>query len=72
MKHQAVSAAEESYLKSLDNMHTRFSGVTIREMIYHLSTSYGIVSASELERNKSSIQEMYDPENHIKNLFNQL
>jgi hypothetical protein len=72
LKQQVVSAVEDSYLKSLENRHTGFAGVTVRAMLGHLTTSYGIVSASDLEYNNSAIRETYDPEHPIENLFDQI
>ena len=51
-KTQLLDAFEEIYFRGLRNRHTGFTGITYMQMITHLYTNYGIITAVDITENE--------------------
>ena len=62
----------ELYYKSLKNAYTGYAGVTLRQLLDHLVTTYATIDKFDLEKNQEKITARYDPNAPIETLFSQI
>ena len=68
----ALDSMSELYYKSLKNAYTGYSGVTLRQLLDHLVTTYAAIDQFDLEKNLENMTTRYDPNAPIETLFAQL
>ena len=47
----AIDSMSELYYKSLKNAYTGYAGVTLRQLLDHLVTTYAVIDQFDLEKN---------------------
>ena len=62
----------ELYYKALRNTYTGYAGVTLRQLLDHLVTTYAAINQSDLGKNKENMTARYDPNAPIETLFAQI
>jgi hypothetical protein len=67
---QILVAVEETYLSPLKDDHTRYSGVTLQDMLEHLFTTYGIIQEHDLVLNKARLMESWDGSSPFETVIN--
>jgi len=72
LKNQILATFDEVYLKGLRNRHVGYQNVSIRDMIQHLYTNYGIITPAELDDNDARMRETFDPSKPIEELYEQI
>ena len=50
----ALDSMSELYYKSLKNAYTGYAGVTLRQLLYHLVTTYATIDQFDLEKNRKN------------------
>ena len=68
----ALDSMSELYYKSLKNSYTGYAGVTLRQLLDHLVTTYAAIDQFDLEKNKEKMMARYDPNPPIEILFSQI
>ena len=61
----------ELYYKSLKNAYTGYAGVTLRQLLDHLVTTYAAIDQFDLEKKQEKMTARYDPNAPIETLFAQ-
>jgi hypothetical protein len=72
IKTQIAQAIAPIYLETLNNRYTGFASVTIRQLLDHLYSRYGAITAHDLEENDRHFRQNYDPTQPIEQLFKQV
>lgn len=72
LKQQLLEAIGEVYVESLRNIHTGYTTVTTLQLLTHLYTNYGQISAMDLDENEKRMKAKYDPNDPIDKLFKQI
>ena len=62
----------ELYYKALKKAYTGYAGVTLRQLLDHLGTTYTAIDQFELEKNQENMTARYDPNAPIETLFAQI
>ena len=62
----------ELYHKALKNACTGYAGVTLRQLLDHLVTTYAAIDQFDLEKNQENMTAHYDPNAPIETLFAQI
>ena len=62
----------ELYYNSLKNAYTGYAGVTLRQLLEHLVTTYAAIDQFNLEKNQENMTARYDPNAPIETLFAQI
>ena len=57
LKAQMIAAVEPEYISSLEDENLGFAEVTASEIYAHLMTTYGVVKASDIEKNRARLSE---------------
>ena len=60
------------YYKALKNACTGYAGVTLRQLLDHLVTTYTAIDQFDLEKNQDNMMARYDPNAPIETLFAQI
>ena len=68
----ALDSMSELYYKSLKNAYTDYAGVTLRQLLDHLVTTYATIDQFDLEKNQGKMTARYDPNAPIETLFAQI
>ena len=72
LKSQLLEVFEDTYFYGLSDRHTGFTGVTYVQMITHLYTNYGIITAIDIIENEKRMDARYDPSVAIESYFEQI
>ena len=72
LKSQLIDAFKEIYFSGLRNRHTGFTGISYMNMVTHLYTKYGIISAVDIMENEKPMDTLYDPSIAIEAFFEQI
>ena len=72
LKSQLLDVFEDIYFRGLRDRHTGFTSITYMEMITHLYTNYGIISAVDIIENEKRMDSQYDPSVAIESYFDQI
>ena len=67
----ALDSMSELYYKTLNNAHTGYASVTLRQLLDHLVTTYAAIDHFDLKKNQEKMTARYDPNAPIKTLFAQ-
>ena len=57
----ALNSMSEIYYKTLKKAYTGYAGVTLRQLLDHLVTTYSAINQFDLEKNQESMTARYDP-----------
>ena len=68
----ALDSMSEMYYKYLKNAYIGYSGVTLRQLLDHLVTTYATIDQFDLEKNQENMTARYDPNAPIETLFVQI
>ena len=60
------------YFRGLRNCHTGFTGISYLDMVTHLYTNYGIITAVDIMENEKRMNTPYDPSIAIELYFDQI
>ena len=68
----ALDYMSELYYKAFKNAYTGYDGVTLRQLLDHLVTTYAAIDQFDLEKNQENTTARYDPNAPIEALFAQI
>ena len=68
----ALESVSELYYKALKNAYTGYAGVTLRQLLDHLVTTYAAIDQLGLGKNQENMTARYDPNAPIETLFAQI
>jgi hypothetical protein len=71
-KKQIISVFEPMYLDVLNDNMVGFTNISARYMLDHLFTTYGIITAVDLEINSEHMRRDWDPQQPVDALFKQI
>jgi hypothetical protein len=60
------------YLDVLNNDMVGFANISARAMIDHLFTTYGNITAVDLEKNFEHMRRQWDPQQSVESLFKRI
>jgi hypothetical protein len=69
LKQQVLSPFNPIYYQDLEDGTFGYADVRIPAIITHLTTTYGILTASDLEINRDKLTEAWNPDDPIENLW---
>jgi hypothetical protein len=69
LKQQVLSAVDPIYYQDLEDDTFGYADVLIPAIIQHLTTTYGTLTASDLEINRDRLTEAWNPDEPIENLW---
>ena len=72
LKKQLIGAIEPIYLRSIKNRHVVFNNHTVRDILQHLMTSYGNITAIDLEENTKTTKTPWDPTQPFEVVIDQI
>jgi hypothetical protein len=72
LKYQIINVFEPMYLDVLNDDMVGFAGISARDMIDHLFTTYGNITAVDLENNFEHMRRAWDPQQPVESLFKQI
>ena len=67
-----LDSMAEIYYKAFKQTHTGYVNVTLRQLLYHLVTTYAAIDQFDLEKNQENIMARYDPNAPIETLFEKI
>ena len=65
----ALDSMSEIYYNTLKNAYPGYAGVTLRQLLDHLVTTYAAINQFDLENNKEKMTARYDPNAPFETLF---
>ena len=68
----ALESMAEIYYKALKHTHTSYANVTLRQLLYHMVTTYATIDQFDLENNQEKMTARYDPNSPIETLFEEI
>ena len=71
-KNTRIKVTDEKFLSALRHRIYGFSQRTTLQLLTHLRTTYGTVTAADIEENESAMNRPYDPATPIEILFTQI
>jgi hypothetical protein len=72
LKKQTISVFEPMYLDFLNDNIVGFSNISSRDMLDHLFTTYGNITAVDLDINFEHMRRAWDPQQPVESLFKQI
>lgn len=72
LKQQIQNAVPRMYIKALANRHTGFMGVSTRQILQHLTATYGILTPRQIIANGEAFRAPYDPTLPIEDLYERI
>jgi hypothetical protein len=72
LKKQIISVFEPMYLDVLNDNMVGFTNISARDMLDHLFSTYGNITAVDLEINFEHIRRAWDPQQPVESLFKQI
>jgi hypothetical protein len=72
LKKQIITVFEPMYLDVLNDDLAGFSNISAWAMLDHLFTTYGNITAVDLENNFEHTRHAWDPQQHVESLFKQI
>jgi hypothetical protein len=72
LKKQIINVFEPMYLEVLNDDMVGFANISAWDMLDHLFTTYGNITAVDLENNLEHMRRAWDPQQPIESLFNQI
>lgn len=72
LKQLLLGAVDDIYTSSLKHRVTGYANVSTRQLIAHLYTKYGNITAGDLEANEHRMKAPFDPNEPIEALYSQI
>jgi hypothetical protein len=72
LKKQIISVFEPTYLDILNDNMVGFANISARDMLDHLFSTYGNITAVDLEINFEHMRRAWDPQHPVESLFKQI
>jgi hypothetical protein len=72
LKKQIISVFEPMYLEILNDSMVGYANISARDMLYHLFSTYGNITAVDLEINFEHMRRAWDPQQPVESLFKQI
>jgi hypothetical protein len=72
LKKQIISVFEPMYLDVLNDNMVGLANISARDMLDHLFSTYGNITAVDLEINFEHMRRAWDPQQHVESLFKQI
>jgi hypothetical protein len=72
LKKKIINVFEPMYLDVLNDDMVGFAKISARDMLDHLSTTYGNINAVDLENNFEHMGRAWDPQQPVESLFKQI
>jgi hypothetical protein len=72
LKKQITSVFEPMYLDALNENMVGFTNISARDMLDHLFSTYGNITAVDLEINFEHMRRAWDPQQPVESLFKQI
>jgi hypothetical protein len=72
LKKQIISVFEPMYLDVLNDNMVGLANISARDMLYHLFSTYGNITAVDLEINFEHMRRAWDPQQSVEALFKQI
>ena len=72
LKTQLLAAVPDTYTEILKDNQLGYANVTVLEILNHLDTTYGTVTADDLNTNLFALNRTWDPAQPIEDLWNQI
>jgi hypothetical protein len=72
LKKQIISVFEPMYLDVLNDKMVGFANISARDILDHLFSTYGNITAVDLEINFEHIRQAWDPQQPVESLFKQI
>jgi hypothetical protein len=72
LKKRIISVFEPMYLDMLNENMFGFANISARDMMDHLFSTYGNITAVDLEINFEHMRRAWDPQQHVEYLFKQI
>jgi hypothetical protein len=72
LKKQIISVFEPMYLDVLNDNMVGFTNISARDMLDHLFSTYGNITAVDLEINFEHMRRAWDPHQPVEALFKQI
>jgi hypothetical protein len=72
LKKQIINVFEPMYLDVLNDDMVGFANISARDMLDHLFTTYGNITAVDLENNFEHMRQAWDPQQPAESLFKQI
>jgi hypothetical protein len=69
---QIITVFERMYLEILNDAMVGFANIISRDMLDHLSLTYGIINDVDLEHNFKQMRRAWDPHHPVETLFKQI
>jgi hypothetical protein len=69
LKKQLLTAIDHRYIAILSNRTMGYADVKCADLLAHLLTTYGKVTAADLEANRKTLSEPWNPNDTIENLW---
>jgi hypothetical protein len=72
LKKQIISVFEPMYMDILNDNIVGFANISARDMLDHLFSTYGNITAVDLEINFEHMRQAWDPQQPVESLFKQI
>ena len=72
LKQQLTSAVSRMYIKAMANRMLGFANVSARQLLQHLTRTYGKLTPGQLDANDKEFKKDYDTNDPIENLYEQI
>lgn len=72
LKKQVLTAVPDTFLRTLKHDSYGYANVSVLEMLVHLDTTYGAVTADDLDDNITKMNAEWSPTQPIEDLWNQI
>jgi hypothetical protein len=72
VKQQVLNAVDNIYLQDLEDDVFGYADVTIIEILQHLRTTYGTLTANDLETNRNKLTEPWNPDEPFENIWKRI
>ena len=72
LKKQLIAAVDPIYLRAIRNRHVGFKNHSVRDILQHLLTSYGNITAIDLDKNMEAMKAPWDPSQPFEVLIDQI
>jgi hypothetical protein len=72
LKKQIINVFEPMYLDVLNDDMVGFTNISARDMLDNLFTTYGYITAVDLENNFEHMRRAWDPQQPVESLFKQI
>lgn len=69
LKQQLIAAVQHVYIQVLEDPDFGFADVSAEAMLTHLKTTYGTISREEIDANRVSLTQPWNPDEPIENLW---